>query len=585
MRRFLILLTAVVLGWPAPLCAELFLRWNQAGYAPAQPKSFLALGDADLAGRGWTVTRAGAVVLRGTFGASLTGAGDHTPFAFNHAADLGALTEPGDYVFATAGAPPAPFRIAVASYARLLPLPLRHLRVMRSGSPDTLLRKFSHPGDARAPVWVPDGDPADGKWKPAEPARTVDALGGWYDAGDQIKFTLNQAATAYHLLLAYRLQPELFGQVYSRSSLPDVLDEARHGLEFLMKVHPDRDTFVIQVANAEDHRQGLRLPEDDKLDGRRPALCALSRAHMGAAAAALALGARTFGDLGLTDDMARYSVMARKIYARALEAGTVPTAFERDKVNDFYRDPDPADQLAVAAMELFALTEDETYLAQARELAPPPAKEVGWGDWNWLANAALAPHDAAARQRLLDETAGYVRHARERGAPWGIPSRYVWGSLARWVGIANAARQTARLHGPSPERDALYWGIVDYTFGRNNWGVSFLFDEQLPNTLRHLYSPVYKLLKRFPTGALSEGPGGRRLHDSLSHYFKIPADDPFHRFNTPAGVFFDNDTDFMCQEATITAQADLVLLLTLASLPEDQAPGPGRPGASGEEAR
>jgi endoglucanase len=144
----------------------------------------------------------------------------------------------------------------------------------------------------------------------------------------------------------------------------------------------------------------------------------------------------------------------------------------------------------------------------------------------------------------------------------------VWGSLARWVGIANASRQTSRLHGPLTENDALFWGIADYLFGRNNWGVSFLFNEEFPNTLRNLYSPAYKLLKKFPTGALSEGPGDRRLHDSLRKYFTIPADDPFHRFNTSAAVFFDNDSDFMCQEATITAQADLVLLLTLASLPE-----------------
>jgi endoglucanase len=366
------------------------------------------------------------------------------------------------------------------------------------------------------------------------------------------------------------LQRELFGPAGGRDALPDVLDEARHGLEFLMKVHPDRATFIIQVATSEDHNQGLRLPHEDQLDGRRPALCALSRVHMGAAAAALALGARTFGELGRSDDMARYGVMARRIYARALEADTVPTAFERAKVNDFYRDPESTDQMAVAAMELFALTGDESYLAQAREFAPPAAQEVGWGDWNWLGNIALAPHDAAARQRLLDETAGYVRHARERGAPWGLPSRYVWGSLARWVGIANAARETARQHGPQPEHDALFWGIVDYTFGRNNWGVSFLFDEKLPNTVRHLYSPVYRLLGVFPTGALSEGPGGRQLHDELSRYFKIAPDDPFHRFNTPAGVFFDNNTDFMCQEATITAQADAVLFLVLASLPEEK---------------
>jgi len=565
-RRALPLL-AVLLAVIAPLRAEIFLRWNQAGYAPGQPKVLVALSETDLTGRAWQVTR-GSVVLRGTFGPSLTGAGDHTPFPFNHAADLGALTEPGDYEFSTDGAAPARIRIASDPYARLRPLPLRHLRVMRSGSNDTLLRKFSHPGDARAPVFVPDGDPANGKWKPATPARTVDAMGGWYDAGDQIKFTLNVAATTYHLLYAYRLQPALFGKVYSRTELPDVLDEARHGLEFLMRVHPDRDTFIIQVGNAEDHNQAARLPENDLLDGKRPALCALSRVHMGAAAAAFALGARTFGDIGRPADAARYGAMARTIYARARQPDTIATAFERDDVNDFYRDPDPADQLAVAAMELHALTGDGVFLEQAMADAPPAGTEVGWADWNWLANAALAPHDAGASQRLLEETARYVRHARERGAPWGIPSRYVWGSLARWVGIANATRQTARLHGPSPERDALFWGVSDYVFGRNNWGVSFLFAEELPNTLRHLYSPAYQLLNAFPAGALSEGPGGRKLHDELGKWFKIPVDDPFHRFNTPAGVFFDNDTDFMCQEATITAQADLVLLLTLAALPE-----------------
>jgi hypothetical protein len=552
----------------AAVRAELHLRWNQAGYRPDHPKVLYALATEDLAQRAWVVKREGAPVLRGVFGPSIAAVGDHTPFPYNHTADFSALLEPGDYEFVTAGAAPARFRIAVAPHERLVPLPLLHLRRARSGSPDTGFRPLSHPGDARAPVFVPDGDPADGRWKPAEPGRTVDALGGWYDAGDYIKFTLNQAATAYHVLLAYRLNPALFAPAPGSTALPDVLDEARHGLEFLMKVHPDRDTFIIQVATSEDHYQGLRLPHEDKLDGRRPALCALSRVHMGAAVAALALGARTFGELGRSDDMARYSVMARKIYARALESDTVPTAFERAKTNDFYRDPDPTDQLAVAAMELFALTGDETYLAQARSFAPPAGEEVGWADWNWLANIALAPHDASARQRLLDETAGYVRHARERGAPWGLPSRYVWGSLARWVGIANATRETARKFGSRPEHDALFWGIVDYTFGRNNWGVSFLFDEQLPNTVRQIYSPVYRLLGVFPTGALSEGPGGRPLHDELSRYFKLDPNDPFHRFNTPAGVFFDNNTDFMCQEATITAQADTVLFLVLASLRE-----------------
>ena len=107
--------------------------------------------------------------------------------------------------------------------------------------------------------------------------------------------------------------------------------------------------------------------------------------------------------------------------------------------------------------------------------------------------------------------------------------------------------------------------MLDYVFGRNNWGVSFLFSERLPNTVRNIYSPAYGFLGIFPTGALSEGPGNARSHRESMTYFEIAEDDPFHRFNTSEGVFFDNSTDFMCQESTITGQADIILLLTLAS--------------------
>jgi hypothetical protein len=551
---------------------EIFLRWNQAGYRPGQTKVAIAMSEHDLAGAAWTLRRtnakgvaSGRAIARGVFGASAA-AGPHAPLAFNHVADFTAVTKRGTYRLEVEGAAPAVVRIDPAPYARLLPLALRHLRVMRSGSHETLLRAYSHPGDARASVYVSDGDPANGAWKAAEPARTVNAHGGWYDAGDQIKFTLNQAYTVYHLLLAYRLAPTLFTKVHSRSELPDVLDEARHGLEFLARTHPDADTFVIQVGNAEDHNQPLRLPEHDALDGRRPALCALSRVHMSSAAAALALGAKTFRELGRTTEAERYAERAIAIYTRAQQADTIATAFERDQVNDFYRDPTDADQLALAAMELHALTGEARYLKEAKRFAPPTGREAGWHDWHWLANAALAPHEPAARERLLEETRRYATHAAGPGAPWGIPTRYVWGSLHRWIGAANAARVASLRHGFGPEGDALFSAMLDYTFGRNNWGVSFLFSEQLPNTLRNLYSPAYRLLSEFPTGALSEGPGNRATHDALSHYFEIAADDPFHRFNTPAAVFFDNATDFMCQEATISGQGDLVLMLTLASL-------------------
>ncbi len=562
--------------------AGIFLRWNHADFRPDQPKSLVAMSDSNLAGLAWRIdcitpapvpivgtmrARTGPV-LKGTFGASVVGRGDNTPMAFNYVVDFSSLHEIGAYRFIGPDGVTAAFEIDHAPYLRFVTEAVRDLRVARSGSYETILHGFSHPGDAHAPVWIPDGDVANGKWKPASPARKIDVLGGWYDAGDQIKFTLEIAYTTYHLLLAYHLDPAQFTRVNSRSDLPDVLDEARHGLEFLSRVFPDSNTFVIQVGDERDHEQPRRLPEDDRLDGRRPALCALSRAHMGAAAAALALGARTWRELGRTADAERYAGLARAIFARALQPDSVTTAFERGKVNDFYRDPIDTDEMALAGAELYALTHQRRYLDFAIKLAPPAGEQVGWADWNWLANLVLSHYDPTAKERLLAEVDRYAERAAGAGRPWGIPGHYEWGSLYRWVGAANAAEVVSLRVAPSLAQGRLFDHMLDYTFGRNNWGVSFFFSEQLTNTVHQIYNPTYELLGVFPAGAVSEGPGDRKTHDSLQRYFKSERDGTLARFDTPAAVFVDDREDFMCQESTISGQADIVVMLTLASRAE-----------------
>jgi hypothetical protein len=554
---------------------EIHPRWNQAGYTPERAKSMLVMSASDLAGRPWSISKVDTdastdPVLEGRFLPSTVGAGPHTPLPFNHLVDFSSLRDEGRYHFRHAETT-AEIRIAADPYAHLRALPLRHLRAMRSGSHDTLLRTFSHPGDARAIVHVPDGDPAQGRWKPANPHRTVDALGGWYDAGDQIKFTLNIAYTTYHLLLAYELAPESFAREHARLPIPDILDEARHGLDFLARTLPDTDTFVIQVGDALDHKQAPRLPEEDPLDGRRPALCALSRVHMASAVAALARGARTFRAIHKHDDAARWASVAHAIHERMLGPDTISVAFERDTVNDFYRDPTEDDQRVLAAVEMYRLTGDDTFLENARSFDLRAGHEVSWTEWHWLAHASLAEQDNASASRLLEETSRYQTHARQSGRPWGIPGRYTWASLHRWIGAANATRIADSLLGSTPAmstEDDVFESVLDYTFGRNNWGVSFLFAESLPNTVRDIYNPTYHLLRAFPHGALSEGPGDRRTHDGLKRYFRArPANDPAARFNTTAAVFYDDAGDFMCQESTIVGQADIVLMLTLARLP------------------
>jgi hypothetical protein len=132
-----------------------------------------------------------------------------------------------------------------------------------------------------------------------------------------------------------------------------------------------------------------------------------------------------------------------------------------------------------------------------------------------------------------------------------------------------SGRPSSETAGDSPDpflRERLFEDVVDYIFGRNSWGVSFLFSPDLPNSVQNIYSPMVHLLGIFPKGAFSEGPGSADTHQRLSKHFSIADDDPFHRFNTSEGVFFDNATDFMCQEATIIGQVNCLLLLTLATM-------------------
>jgi len=545
------------------LLAETFIRWNQAGYAPFQRKEIVVLSDEDLTGNAWKLHYKDEEV-EGSLGESTCGRNPHTPFPFNYTVDLSFCNRPGKYQFQLADAS-AIIEVSQAPYAPLLNEPLLHLQAMRSGSEHTRLRPLSHPGDAATPMWMPLGDPADGAWQTDPDGRRVNALGGWYDAGDQIKFTLTIAYTVHRLLMAYELAPEQFTNTRSYTELPDILDEAAHGLDFLMRVHPDKDTFIIQVGDENDHNQPERLPHNDSLDGQRPAFCALSRVHMASASAALARGAIVWKTLGHTQEAQAFGKMAEAIFTRALMDDTVLTAFERAEANDFYLDNSDQDQMSLAAFELYRFTQEEEYLDIARELAPPPATEVGWASWNWAPNALLAPHSLSAAQNLRQEIDGYTRVAETQGMPWGIPSRYVWASLHRWVGAAHAAGYAQASGQPSPQYQALFDDMLDYTFGRNNWGLCFLFTKQLPNSVQQIYSPMYHLLDEYPSGALSEGPGPRSTHDSFLEWIDMPENPPEERFNTKEAVFFDNRTHFMCQESTIGGQADIMLLLALAS--------------------
>jgi len=540
---------------------NVWIRINQAGYTPKRKKTAVVLSDADITGIDWLIKKDGNTVLKGSVGKGIKGDDFWVSQKFYYYIDFSTLEEIGIYSAEIPGAEPQKIIISDDPYSRFADNALTHLRAMRSGG-ETIYRNPSHLKDKEAIVHVAKGNWKNGKWKKAPGGETVDMRGGHYDAGDYIKFTLCESYLAWHLLRAYQINPSAFGKNKSGSVLPDILDEAKYCLDYLVKTFPGDDTFVIQVGDRLDHHQEPRLPENDLLDGKRPALCAISRAHMGSAAAALALGAQILKDF-CAEEASLYKKTAAAIYDRAQKDDAQTSAFERDIVNDFYYDKTDTDNMALAAAELYNLTGDQRYLKDGEDYAPPAAWAVSWDNWNSFANFRLAElGDKKAKERLFEETSDY-----EHDDVWELPNQmYGWGTLGvLWIGSANAHFLANELSGKK-EISGVFLGVLDYTFGRNNWGISMIACEDLPFSIKNIYNSIYHITKVFPDGALSEGPAKRSMHKHMRKYFSIPADNPFDMFNTSGGVFYDNADDFVVQESTITGQANFILMIALASL-------------------
>ncbi|MCB9497733.1 MAG: glycoside hydrolase family 9 protein [Fibrobacteria bacterium] len=544
-------------------CAGTWIRYNHLG-TPDSAMRVVVLADSTREGAPWLL-RDGQdrIVEQGILPATTSGIGSHNPKRYGATLDI-PLADTGSFSLHIPGAEPARLRRTPAPYTFLAGGLVRHLRLMRSGPDQSLFRAPSHPGDTSCLVMVPDGSWSDGAWKPDPTGRRISLPGGWYDAGDQIKFTLTTAYTTYYLLRAYQANPGIHPRTLSNSALPDILEEARHGLDYLDRTLVDDSTFVIEVGDGADHSQGARLPQFDALDGKRPALSALSPMPMAYTAAALALGSRIFADLDASRS-ARWRSTALRLHALTTAPGASrEAAFFRQEVNDFYPDPSPYDNLALMEWELYQATEDDSHriLAVAFADSADPSLDPGWTEVGLTVDGDLASSTPSSASRLATSFTAFQSFATKSAPLWGIPFRPQWGPLLGWpIVAAEGLRQAARTTDTSAGRFAT--DVLDYALGRNNWGVSMVMSRHIEHSVSRIYNPIYSLSEEFPEGAVAEGPGSKTIHTDLSQYISIPADAPESEFNTRTVVFFDHASDFQTMETTISQQATMLYLLAM----------------------
>ncbi len=98
----------------------------------------------------------------------------------------------------------------------------------------------------------------------------INVSGGWHDASDYLQYLPTSANATYQMLFAYTQNPGSFSDHYDAwgnegaNKIPDIVDEAKWGLDWLVKMNPGKGEYYNQLADDRDHT-GLRLPTKDSV--------------------------------------------------------------------------------------------------------------------------------------------------------------------------------------------------------------------------------------------------------------------------------------------------------------------------------
>lgn len=577
------------------------VRVNQVGYLPDAPKHAVACSLEPATLTTFVVEDAAGRVVLGPLPARREGS--FGPCVTTHRLDFTGVRAPGRYRLVVSGSggmrvTSPVVRVGADVWAGGVDTLLAYMRQQRSGYNPTF-RDSVHRYDGI----VVDG-PRRGAYRPTS--------GGWADAADYLQYVATSATATYTMLLAHREHPEAFADAYDarglpgRNGIPDVLDEARHGLEWLLRMFPRDDEMYNQLGDDRDHTY-LDLPVTDSSDygwgkgkerplypctGKPQGLFTAKNRSTGVAstagklASAFALGARALE----SRDSAFASLLMRRARA-AYDAGrrspgVCQTAPGRAPY--FYEEGDWADDMELAAAELHGVTGDPLLLAQAMQYArmekpvrdargteglrwmgADTARHYEWYPWLvaghyavWRAGGARERTDAAKRYR--DGLARVQRRAVDNGFRAGIP--FIWCSNDLMAALATQAMLYRRMTGDSTYRE-LEQAATDWLFGANPWGVSMIVGYPRGGTWpRDPHSVVaMRIGADALTGGLVDGPVYRSIYQNLRGITLHEADE-YARFNTGGVVYHDDLGDYSTNEPIMDGSAALMpLLAALAS--------------------
>jgi endoglucanase len=509
--------------------------------------------------------------------------GEYGPFKTTFRLNFSKFEKKGAYFIKVEDVKSPSFRIANDVYDGSADFLLKYMREQQCGY-NPVLKDSCHTHDGFI-IYDPPHD-----------STFINVVGGWHDASDYLQYVTTSATAVFQMLFAYQQNPNSFSDKFDANGnpgangIPDILDEAKWGLNWLVKMNPKKDIMFNQIADDRDHA-GFRLPDKDSvyygLDRERPVYFCNGKPQglfkyknkttgiastAGKYASAFALGSQTLKKY--------YPEFAKNIKQKAIDAyefgmkhpGACQTAPCRSPY--YYEEKNWTDDMELAAVQLNEITNDKKYLKEAvkfgnREPITPwmgadTARHYQWYPFinlghYYLSTISNKKNDEHFIQYLKE---GIDRvYQRGKSNPFLIGVPFIWCSNNLVSAIVTQCHLYFEL-----TKDTTYLpmeaALRDWLFGCNIWGTSMIIDYPedgiSPKDPHSAFTVVGHI--KIP-GGLVDGPVYTTIFNSLRG-LRLTKPDAFEAFQSHVAVYHDDYGDYSSNEPTMDGTAGLTYYLS-----------------------
>ncbi len=556
-----------------------WIRINQMGYTPGAIKVAVWCSKQNKTLTTFQLVDAATkkFVFTGSTGKTF---GNYGPFAQTYRLNFSKYIKPGSYYLQAGGAKSPEFKIDQDVYKGATDFCLKYMRQQRSGF-NPFLKDSCH---------THDGYTLYGENAGIKDSTYFDVVGGWHDASDYLQYATTSANATYHLLMAYRDFPKAFvdekmaNGLDGKNNIPDVLDEAKWGLSWLLKMHPSADIMFNQIADDRDH-QGMRIPKEDTFYGKgfeRPVYFIngepqqrgkfMNNTTGTSSTAAKFSSAFNLGGQIFKNVDAPYSELLESKASSALnyaekKPGVTQTVSVRSPY--IYAEDNWVDDMELA----FALNHKNSFIDSALHyakeepitpwLGSDTAKHYQWYPFINLGHYELAKQ---LKGKQKENIVGYYKKGIER--VWnkakqnafyrGVP--FIWCSNNLTTSFAIQCYWYRQLSNDESFAE-LEQANVDWLFGCNPWGTSMVYG--LPSWGDTPADPhsAFTHLKNYPIdGGLVDGPVYGSIYKNLIG-ITLNEPDEYEEFQSDLAVYHDDYGDYSTNEPTMDGTASLIYLL------------------------